>query len=72
MSEETVMFALSNIEVVCLQGLGVGLQLQRAEDDTIWNWTLFCHEHCIAFLEWFSKVALCPLCHHMNCSFVQT
>ena len=47
------MFALSNMQVVCLQGLGVGLQLQRVDDDTIWNLdvvplrTLYCFLHCI-------------------------
>lgn len=40
---EDLVLALSNIEVVCLQGLGVGLQLRRSsasarvDDDTVWN-----------------------------------
>lgn len=40
MTEYVVVFALSNMDVVCLQGLGVVLQLQLA-NNIIWNRTLF-------------------------------
>jgi hypothetical protein len=34
-----VVFALSNMEDVCLQSLGVGPQLQRDDGGMIWNRT---------------------------------
>jgi predicted Rdx family selenoprotein len=39
--KDLVAFALSNMEDVCLQGLGVGLQLQRVDGSMIWNRKLF-------------------------------
>jgi hypothetical protein len=43
-------FALSNKEDVCLQGLGVHLQLRRADGGMIWNRTSFYHGYCTAFI----------------------
>jgi hypothetical protein len=38
MTKDVVVFApSSNMEGVCLQGLGAGLQLQRADGSVIWN-----------------------------------
>lgn len=44
------MFALSNKEDVCLQGLGVCLQLQRTDGGAIRNRTLFYCDYTIAYL----------------------
>jgi len=45
MTKDMVVFALSNKDDVCLQGLGVGLQLQRADGDImIWNRTLYYYD----------------------------
>lgn len=36
MTKEVVEFALPNIEAVCTQGLGVGLQRQRTDGWRLW------------------------------------
>ena len=50
MMKDLVVFALSNTEDVCLQSLGVSLQLQRADGDMIWNRVSFYYEYCIAYI----------------------